>query len=121
MQHKPDQDPSVTPPGNIPGNMNAVNSPLNLLELFEPDDFPASKMDLIIYAGERGASEDVLDELQAIPDDIYDSIAELNPHLGEMEIIEDRGGGDLWASEESSDLSNDQDRALTEFMGKGRL
>lgn len=105
----------VTPPGNP----SAINPPMNILGLFGIDDFPASKMDLVIYAEDRGASEDVLEMLQAIPDDIYDSFNDLNSHLGEMEIIEDRG--DLWASEESHDLSDDRDRALADFKGKGRL
>lgn len=111
--------------GKVPANMiDDVNQPLNFLEIFDAEIFPASKMDLIAYAQDQGASEEAaseeaLNQLQGIPDDIYGSLSELNRHLNEMEMVEDRG--DLWGSEESRDLSDDNDRAIADLKGKGRL
>lgn len=100
--------------------IETLNQPMNILELFDGKVFPASKMELISYAQDQGASEDALDSLQAMPDDIYNSLSDLNRHLNEIEMVEDRNG-DLWGSARSKDLSDDNDRHLADIKGQGKL
>ena len=82
-----------------------LTEPVNILEILDGAIFPASKMELIAYAQDHDASEEVLDQLQTIPDDIYNSLGHVNMHINDIEIIE--GAENLFSSEPSSDLPHD--------------
>lgn len=82
-----------------------LSEPVNILELLDGVVFPASKMELIAYAQDQGASEDALDLLQSIPDDIYSSLGHVNIHINDLEIIE--GVENLFSSESIDDLPGD--------------
>jgi hypothetical protein len=97
----------------------AVGHAVNLLGIFDSMTFPASKMELIAHAEDRGASEDVLDHLQAMPDDIYNSLADLNSHANDIEIIEE--SGNLWSSEDFHDLPDEAERFISDLNGRGRV
>lgn len=97
----------------------AVGHAVNLLGIFDGFAFPASKMELIAYAEDKGASEEVLDHLQAIPDDIYNSLTDLNLHANDIEILEE--SGNLWSSEDSHDLPDEAERFVSDLNGKGRI
>ena len=92
---------------------------VNLFELLDGLAFPVSKMEIIAYAEDKDASEEAMDQLQYIPDDIYNSMADLNRHANEIEIIE--GGPNLWSSEESHDLPDDAERRMSDLNGQGRV
>jgi hypothetical protein len=83
-----------------------LSEPVNILEVLDGVGFPASKMELIAYAQDHDASEEVLDQLQCIPDDIYNSLGHVNMHINDIEIIE--GAENLFSSEPSSDLPQDE-------------
>ncbi len=83
----------------------ALSEPLNVLEVLDGVAFPASKMELIAYAQDHDASEDALDLLQSIPDDIYSSIGHVNIHINDIEIIE--GAENIFSSESIRDLPGD--------------
>lgn len=70
--------------------------PLNILEVLDGAPFPLSAIELIDYAQENDASEDVLDQLQAIPERIYNNIYDVNRGLNEIEALP--GSENLWAS-----------------------
>ncbi len=96
-----------------------VSHGVNILELLDGMTFPASKMELIAFAEDKDASEEAMDQLQAIPDDIYNSLADVGRHANEIEIIE--GGPNLWSSEESHDLPDDAERRVSDLNGQGRV
>ena len=98
---------------------SALNQPVNLLEIIDGITFPISKMELIAYAEDRGASEEIMTQLQAIPDDIYDTRADIVRHGSEIEVLENRD--DMWGSAESSDLPDDADRRKAEMNGRGQI
>lgn len=70
--------------------------PINILEVLDGAPFPLSAIELIDYAQEHDASEDVLDQLQAIPERIYNSIFDVNRGLNEIDALP--GSENLWAS-----------------------
>ena len=82
-----------------------LSEPVNILEVLDGAVFPASKMELIAFAQDHDASEDVLDLLQSIPDDIYNSLGHVNIHINDIEIIE--GAENLFSSEPAGELSGD--------------
>ncbi|MDB5490721.1 MAG: hypothetical protein JWO78_570 [Micavibrio sp.] len=96
-----------------------VSHGVNILELLDGMVFPASKMELIAFAEDKDTSEEAMDQLQAIPDDIYNSLPDVSRHANEIEIIE--GGPNLWSSEESHDLPDETERALSDLNGQGRV
>lgn len=98
---------------------SAVAQPLNLLEVLDGVEFPVSKMELISYAEDRGASEDILDQLQGMPDDIYNTLSDVNRHANNIEIIEE--SGNLWSSEDSHDLPDEAERFVSDLNGMGRI
>lgn len=97
----------------------AIGHPVNILGLFDGMDFPASKMELISYAEDKGASEDVLDQLQSMPDDIYNTLSDVNRHANDIEILEE--SGNLWSSGDSTDLPDEAERFVSDLNGKGRI
>lgn len=80
----------------------ATEPHMNIATLLDNAPYPLTKVELVEYAQNHGASEDALDEIQAMPDIVYNSIAHVNKHLGEIEDLPNRG--DLWASEPSHDI-----------------
>lgn len=46
-------------------------------EVLEGMDFPASREDIIGYARSRGASDEMTDSLEQLPEGIYHSMAEV--------------------------------------------
>jgi hypothetical protein len=105
----------IAPGEGASANAAAVNHAPHILGFFDGMTFPASKMELVAYAEDAEASEDVLDHLQAIPDDIYNSLTDLERHFNDIEIIEE--SGNLWSSEESHDIGMEPDPLLADLTG----
>lgn len=77
---------------------------VNMLEVIDGLDFPVTKAELVDYAQDQGASEEVLDLLQGMPERDYASLPEVNKYLGLIDKLP--GNENLWASEESHDLQD---------------
>ena len=76
--------------------MFATDAPMNVEEVLDGLPFPAAKVQIITYAGEKNASEEVMEMLRALPVQNYDSMEEINDNLG---LIEDQPGSEnLWSS-----------------------
>ena len=90
-----------------------MEGPTNLLEIMDGIAFPASKADLVDYAQNNGASEEILDQIRAMPDEIYNSIKDINRHANEIEHLP--GEENLWSSEPSADLPDETDSKITEL------
>ena len=76
--------------------------PLNLLELLDDAEFPATLIELVGVAEDNDASEEALDQLRAMPDREYTSIHDVAMHMGELEDLP--GHENQWSSEPSSDI-----------------
>jgi hypothetical protein len=100
-------------------NDSPMDHSINLLEILDGASFPASKMELIAYAQDKGASEEALDQLQAIPDDIYNSLDDVNRHSNDIEVIE--GAENLFSSEPSHDLPDEAEHFVSDMNGSGRV
>ncbi len=83
--------------------MTQSQQPLNVLEVLDGVSFPAMPVELIAYAEDQDASEDVLYLLHAIPEREYHSIADVNRSIG---LIEKNvpGHENLWSSEPAEEL-----------------
>jgi hypothetical protein len=98
---------------------DSINHPLNMLEILDGVPLPATKQELIDYAQDHDASEDMLDQLQAMPGDTFNSISDINRHIG---LVEDMPGSEnLWSSADSRDLPDDSEIAATQSRGQGRI
>ena len=84
--------------------MAQASNPLNILEVMDGIAFPVTKTELVQYAIDNDASEDVLDQLHAMPEMSYGSMRDINAHLGEIEDLPNTGG--IW---ESDDLELDEE------------
>jgi len=62
------------------------HSPANMAQHLKGIDFPADKQDLLDVAKQNGADEDVLEVIENLPDDEYQSMADVMKAYG-------RGGG----------------------------
>lgn len=49
--------------------------------------FPASKVQILVYAGEHGAGDDTMGKLQALPVRQYDNIEEIGARLEEAQDV----------------------------------
>ena len=96
-----------------------VDAPVNLLEVLDGVTLPATKPDLVDYAQNHGASEEVLDQIRAMPDEIYNSIKDINRHANEIE--HQPGEENLWSSEPSADLPDETVRKIAELNRGGRV
>jgi len=96
--------------------MPASEPHINFLEILDGLKFPVAKQEVILHAEKRGASEQALDRLQAIPDDDYKTRAAL---LKNIDVIEDQEGSEnIWSSADSGDvLSSDEDPPDSEHDG----
>lgn len=63
--------------------MQIVN-PTQVQKFLEGVDYPASKEALIQHAEQQGADENVLETLKRLPDQDYETPAEVNEALGMM-------------------------------------
>lgn len=61
------------------------SSPSNIAHHLKGIDFPASKQDLIEYAEENDAPDDVIDVLEHFPDETYHSMAEVIQGVAQVE------------------------------------
>jgi hypothetical protein len=83
--------------------------PPNILEVLDGMAFPATVIEIVSYAEDHDASEDVLDLIQAMPDRDYASLAEVSRHLGLIEELP--GQENLWSSAPPEDTPQPGDPA----------
>lgn len=76
--------------------------PVNILEVLDGAEFPASLPELISFAEDNDASEEVLDQIQAMPDREYLSIQDVNRHLNVLAVEE--GEDNIYSSEDLSEV-----------------
>jgi hypothetical protein len=82
---------------------------INFLEVLDGMKFPVTKAEVILHAEAHGASEEVLDRLQGIPDDDYKTRDELLENINVIEEVP--GFENLWSSAESGDYgSSDEEQ-----------
>ena len=62
-------------------------SSINFLELVDGAHFPMTKAELVSYCEDRGASEDALDIIQAMPHDEISSFAMFNREIGRIQTL----------------------------------
>lgn len=93
--------------------------PVNILEVLDNATFPAEKAEIVQHAQDNDASEEVLDQLQGLPERTYLSISDLNRHLNDIDNLP--GSANLWSSATSKDLPRDKDVVVTELRGQGRV
>lgn len=62
--------------------------PVNVLEVLEEFEFPGTVPELVAYAEDQDASEDVLDLIQAMPEREYESIQDVARHLNQIAVME---------------------------------
>jgi hypothetical protein len=67
--------------------MAQSEQPINILELLDGMEFPATVIELVAYAEDQGASEDALEEIRALPDEDYQSIHDIALHLNRIEQL----------------------------------
>ncbi len=60
-------------------------NPIQLQKWLKGVDYPASKDDLIAQAKQNGADEHVIEVLEEIPDDDYDTPADVSKAVGEQQ------------------------------------
>lgn len=61
------------------------SSPSNIAHYLKGIDFPATKEELIEYAEDNDAPDEVLDVLEYFPDETYHSMAEVMQGAGQVE------------------------------------
>ncbi|MBY4948593.1 DUF2795 domain-containing protein [Cupriavidus respiraculi] len=59
-------------------------SPIDVQRSLKGIDFPASKEDILAQAKQGGADENVMGELEQIPDREYDSPTDISRELGKL-------------------------------------
>lgn len=62
-------------------------SSINFLELVDAARFPMTKAELVSYCEDRGASEEALDMIQALPHNEIESFAMFNREIGQIETL----------------------------------
>jgi hypothetical protein len=65
--------------------MAQTDPPPNILEVLDGLDFPVNQVELVVYAEDHDASEEVLDQIQSLPDRVYTSLHDVALHLGRVE------------------------------------
>lgn len=68
----------------MPRGMGGQSSS-NIANYLKGIDFPASKDDIVIYAEDNSAPQEVLDVLENLPDQEFNSIADLMQGVGQAE------------------------------------
>lgn len=74
----------------------AIDEPVNVEETLDGLMFPAVRIQIITYAEDQGASEEVLEMLRALPLESFNNIQEINRELGKIE--KQPGSENLWSS-----------------------
>jgi len=64
--------------------MAKVN-PIQLQKHLKGVDYPASKQDLVKHAKQQGADKDALSVLEQLPDEQYETPADVSKAVGEIE------------------------------------
>ena len=62
-------------------------SAINFLELVDGAEFPMTKVELVAWCEDRGASEEALDVIQALPHPEYSSLALFNREIDLIESL----------------------------------
>lgn len=60
-------------------------SPANITHYLQGTDFPAGRADLEKRAKDNGATEEVLEVIREMPEQQYDSMADVTKGIGEVE------------------------------------
>ncbi|HEU4837890.1 MAG TPA: DUF2795 domain-containing protein [Micavibrio sp.] len=60
---------------------------INFLELVDGAKFPMTKAELVAWCEDRGASEEALDVIQALPHVEYTSLSSFNREIGLIESL----------------------------------
>lgn len=63
----------------------AVVNPVQIQKFLKGVDYPASKQDLIEHAKEQGADENVFSTLEQMPDEQYETPADVSKAIGNIE------------------------------------
>jgi|GEM_PF-3524501 len=94
---------SVNPPKNTHYGLGQLgDEPTNVLELLDGLEFPASLPEIVDYAIDQGAGEDLLQELRAMPDRDYDDMQEFNRYHAKIETLPGEAAGEnLFSSEDA--------------------
>jgi hypothetical protein len=87
-----------------------MDEPVNVLEVLDGMTFPATVVELVAYAQDHDASEEVLDQIQAMPDRDYVSIHDVAMHLGRLESLP--AEENQWSSAPSEEYFTDEDRPI---------
>lgn len=66
------------------GGGRAEPSPIDVQKSLKGMDFPASKDDILSRARDGGASEDILAELEQLPEREYETPADISKELGKL-------------------------------------
>ena len=74
----------------------------NILEVLEGIQFPTSVPEMVAYAEDQEASEEVLDLLQGMPEREYTSLQDVSRSLGQVEELP--GAENLWPSASEQEL-----------------
>ena len=98
---------------------DSMTHSMNILELLDGAAFPATKLELVAFAEDNGASEEALEQIQSMPGDTYQSIADVNRHINLLDKLP--GDSNMWSSEESHDLPDDNEIKATNLRGQGRI
>jgi hypothetical protein len=62
----------------------ATANPIEVQKYLKGVDYPAFRSDLVAHAEEQGADDDVLDLLEQIPDNEYETPAEVSKAVGNL-------------------------------------
>ena len=62
--------------------------PVNVLEVLEDVEFPATVVEMVAFAEDNDASEEVLDMIRAMEEREYESIQDVNRHLNVIAVEE---------------------------------
>jgi hypothetical protein len=73
---------------------DSITHPVNILEVLDGIPLPASKEDIVVWAEDHDASEEVLEQLRAMPGDEFKSLADINRKVNLVEIPP--GAGNIW-------------------------
>lgn len=68
----------------VPSMASNIASPADVERALAGMDFPADKEDLLRHARETGASADILDTLEGLPDGTYRSPADISKAMGNL-------------------------------------
>lgn len=59
-------------------------SPSNILQYFKGINFPVDKQELIDFAEDHDAPDQIINVLQGLPDQVYNSANELMQHIAQL-------------------------------------